>query len=42
MCSGTSVESGGVEDGDRELADNICEEVRDQSPQGINYNVLLM
>ena len=43
MCSGTSVESCGVEDGDRELADNImCQEVRDQSPQGINYNVLVM
>ena len=39
MCSGTSVESGGVEDGDRELADNICQ---DQSPQGINSNVLVM
>ena len=28
--------------GDRELAENICQEVRDQSPQGINYNVLVM
>ena len=42
MCSGTSVESGSVEDGDRELAENICEELRDQSPQGITYNVLVM
>ena len=37
MCSDASVEIGGVEDGDRELADN-----RDESPQGIDYNVLLM
>ena len=40
MCSGTSVENGGMKD--RELAENICEEVRDQSPQGINYNALVM
>ena len=42
MCGDASVEIGGVEDGDRELAKNICQEVRDQSPQGINYNALVM
>ena len=31
-----------VEAGDRELAENICQELRDQSPQGINYNVSVM